>query len=138
MRYSMYKTFACKYKKSVRFIITKYSKNGEFSIPYDTKIGKNYCVFHNTGFGRKEFPFKGEVDVLPRYVNTHKFREQVERLKAGICELCGKINTEICMHHVKKLKDLTGQSEWVKRMKEKRRKSLAVCFDCHELIHKSI
>jgi hypothetical protein len=138
MEYSMYKTFACKYKKSVRFIVNKYSKNGEFSIPYDTKTGKKFCVFHNTGFGRKKIPFKGEVDVLPSYVNTYKVREQVERLKAGICELCGKINTEICMHHVKKLKDLTGKSEWVKRMKEKRRKSLAVCFDCHKLIHKNI
>jgi group II intron reverse transcriptase/maturase len=137
MEYSMYKTFGCKYKKSVRFIKTKYFKNGEFSIPYDTKTGKKYCVFHNTGFGRKEIPFKGEVDVFPRYINTYKFREQVERLKAGICELCGKENTEIYMHHVKKLKDLTGQSEWVKQMKKKRRKSLAVCFDCHEFIHKS-
>jgi group II intron reverse transcriptase/maturase len=138
MEYSMYKTFARKYKKSMRFIINKFSKNGEFSIPYYTKSGMKHCIFYNSGFGRKGIPLKGKIDVSPRYVKTYTFREQVERLKSGICELCGKIDTDICMHHVKKLKDLTGQSEWVKRMKKIRRKSLAVCIDCHNLIHKSI
>jgi hypothetical protein len=137
MEYSMYKTFANKYKKSVGFIINKFSKNGEFSIPYNTKSGRKYCIFHNTGFGRKEFPLKEEVDVLPKHVKRYKFREQVERLKSGICELCGNMDTDICVHHVKKLKDLTGQSEWVKLMKKIHRKSLAVCINCHELIHRS-
>ena len=137
MEYSMYKTFARKYEKSVGYIITKFSKNGEFRIPYTTKSGQKYCVFHNTGFKRKEFPFKGEVDMLRKYTETFRPPKLIKRLKAGICELCGKKNIEISMHHVKKLKDLTDQSAWEKLMKKKRRKSLAVCFDCHELIHKS-
>jgi nitrate/TMAO reductase-like tetraheme cytochrome c subunit len=70
-------------------------------------------------------------------VKRYKFREQVERLKSGICKLCGNLDTDICVHHVKKLKDQKGQSEWVKLMKKIRRKSLAVCIDCHKLIHKS-
>jgi len=138
MEYSMYKTYGRKYEKSVRFIINKYSKNGEFRIPYDTKAGVKHCLFHNTGFARNEIPLKGEVDTLPRYVNTYKLREQIRRLKAGVCELCGKVNIEVYMHHVKKLKDLRGQTEWEELMKMKRRKSLAVCSDCHELIHESI
>jgi hypothetical protein len=95
-------------------------------------------VFHNDGFGRREIPLKGDVDVLPRYVQRAKMREQVKRLKAGVCELCGKENIEVYMHHIRKLKDLKGQSEWEELMKKKRRKSLAVCFDCHNLIHESI
>jgi len=138
MEYSMYKTYGRKYEKSVRFIINKYSKNGEFRVPYDTKAGVKYCVFYNEGFGRKEIPLKGEVDVLPRYVQQSKIREQVKRLKAGVCELCGKENIEVYMHHIRKLKDLKGQTEWEELMKKKRRKSLAVCFDCHNLIHESI
>ncbi len=138
MEYSMYKTYGRKYEKSVKQIINKYSADGEFRIPYDTKAGKKNCVFHNDGFGRKEIPLKGEVDVLPRYVDRYKLREQVKRLKAGVCELCGKENVDVYMHHVKKLKDLKGQSEWEELMRMKRRKSLAVCFDCHELIHESI
>ena len=138
MEYSMYKTYGRKYEKSVRFIIDKYSRDGEFRIPYDTKAGVKYCMFHNTGFARKEIPLKGDVDVFPKYVNVFKLREQVKRLKAGVCELCGKTDIEVYMHHVSKLKDLKGQSEWEELMRMKRRKSLAVCFDCHELIHESI
>lgn len=138
MEYSMYKTFGRKYEKSVKHIINKYSKNGEFRVPYDTKAGEKYCIFYNEGFKRKEIPLKGDIDALPRYAQRSKFREQIKRLKAGICELCGKENTEVYMHHVRKLKDLKGQSEWEELMRKKHRKSLAVCFDCHEIIHDSI
>ena len=134
MEYSMYKTYGRKYEKSVKHIINKYSVNGEFRVAYDTKAGKKYCTFYSEGFGRKEFPLKGEIDMLPRY----KFKEQVKRLKAGVCELCGKENIEVYMHHVRNLKDLSGQSEWEEVMRKKRRKSLVVCFDCHESIHESI
>jgi len=42
------------------------------------------------------------------------------------------------VHHVRKLADLdmTGSPpEWVMFMANKRRKSLVVCDECHELIH---
>jgi hypothetical protein len=44
------------------------------------------------------------------------------------------------MHHVKKLKDLekNGRNEspeWMKRMIAMRRKTLAVCHECHIKIH---
>jgi hypothetical protein len=139
MEYSMYKTFGRKYGKSVRYIITKYSRNGEFRIPYTTKAGPKYCIFHNTGFKRQEFPFKTEVEVFQKKcMEVLRPLKLIDRLKAGMCELCGKLHIEVYMHHVKKLKDLTGNSEWEKVMKKKRRKSLAACFDCHKLIHESI
>jgi len=138
MEYSMYKTFAGKYSSTVKKTIDKYSKDGEFRIPYDTKTGERHCVFYNEGFARKEIPLKGEIDMLPRFANRYKIREQVKRLKAGVCELCGKDNIPITMHHVRKLKDLKGHSEWEELMRKKHRKSLAVCNDCHELIHETI
>jgi len=139
MKYSMLKTFGRKYRKTVRYIINKFSRNGEFRIPYTTKTGPKHCVFHNTGFKREKFPFKSEVETFQKKcMDAFRPLKLIDRLKAGACELCGKINTETHMHHVKKLKDLTGKSAWEKLMKKKRRKSLAVCFNCHELIHKSI
>jgi group II intron reverse transcriptase/maturase len=138
MEYSMYKTLAGKYKSSVKKIINKYTKDGEFRIPYETKGGEKYCVFYNEGFSRKEIPLKGEIDVLPRFVDRYKIRGQIKRLKAGKCELCGKDNISVIMHHVRKLKDLKGDSEWENLMRTMRRKSLAVCSDCHDLIHESI
>jgi group II intron reverse transcriptase/maturase len=136
MEYSMYKTYAAKYKTTVKKIIDKYTSEEEFRIPYD--VGDKYCVFYNEGFSRKEIPLKGEIDMLPSFANRYKIREQVKRLKAGVCELCGKENIPVIMHHVRKLKDLKGNSEWEELMRTKRRKSLAVCNDCHEMIHESI
>jgi group II intron reverse transcriptase/maturase len=136
MEYSMYKTYARKYDSSVSKIINKYSINGVFSIPYDTKDGKKYCIFYNEGFARKEIPLKGEVDVMPRYAKRKEYRGQIKRLKAEICELCHKENVPVVMHHVRKLKDLKGNAEWENVMLMLRRKSLAVCNDCHDLIHK--
>jgi len=43
----MYKTFAGKYKSSVREIINKYYRDGEFRIPYETKDGEKQCLFYN-------------------------------------------------------------------------------------------
>ena len=80
---------------------------------------------------------KGEVDMLPRFADRYKIMEQVKRLKAGICELYGKDNIPVIMHHVRKLKDLKGNSEGEELMRNKRRKSLAVCNYCHDLIHES-
>jgi len=138
MEYSMYKTYAGKYKKSVKFIINKYTKDKDFRIPYKTKDGIKYCVFYNEGFARKEIPLKGEIDVIPKFVKRHKVLGQIKRLKAGRCELCGKENIPVIMHHVRKLKDLKGNTEWENLMRTIHRKSLAVCSDCHDVIHESI
>ncbi|MEE3405116.1 MAG: group II intron reverse transcriptase/maturase [Acutalibacteraceae bacterium] len=52
MEFSMYKTFACKYRSTVSKIIDKYSINGVFSVPYDTKAGRKYCEFYHDRFKR--------------------------------------------------------------------------------------
>jgi hypothetical protein len=68
--------------------------------------------------------------------------ELLNRLLAENCELCGKTHVSLNGHHVKKLKDLKerwkGKSEkptWVRKMIEKRRKTLFVCEECHRKIH---
>lgn len=60
--------------------------------------------------------------------------EIVQRLLSETCELCGAAGP-VQMHHVHKLADLKGRSHWEKVMAARRRKSLAVCQDCHQKIH---
>jgi PHP family Zn ribbon phosphoesterase len=66
--------------------------------------------------------------------------ELIKRLLAEKCELCGsKMNVEV--HHIRKLADLKekGRKEkprWVKKMAQRRRKTLIVCANCHENIHR--
>ena len=135
MEYSMYKTFACKYRTTVRKIIDRYSENGIFYVPYQTKVGMKRCEFYHDGFKRiKEVLVN--ADTLPEYVRKYTNpNSNAARIKRGICELCGQKTDDIRMHHVRRLKDLTGGNDWEMLMRKMRRKSLAVCKVCHEKIH---
>ena len=131
----MYKTYACKYRSSVKKIVRKYSKNGVFSIPYQTRTGLGYCGFYHDGFQRiREVML--DADTLPDYRRKYDApNSNASRIKRGVCELCGQKTGDIRMHHVRKMKDLTGNNAWEKLMMKMRRKSIAVCKECHDKIH---
>ncbi|WP_459689638.1 HNH endonuclease [Agathobaculum sp. TL06] len=59
----------------------------------------------------------------------------MERIKAEKCEFCGKENVPLQMHHVRKLKNLKGKEPWKQFMISRKRKTLAVCVECHRKIH---
>lgn len=138
MEYSMYKTFACKYRSTVSKMIDKYSRNGIFSVPYQTKKGPKWCEFYHGGFKRiKEVHL--DADALPEYGRKYSNpNSNAARIKRGVCELCGQSAKDICMYHVRKMKDLTDNTEWDRLMKKMRRKSLAVCKSCFDKIHNQI
>lgn len=137
MEYSMYKTYANKYRTTMTKIINKYKRDRKFVVPYKTKSGMKLCEFYNKGFKRIK---KAELDVdtLPAYKKYDRPNTIAARLKRGICELCGVKSDRIRMHHVRKLKELKGNSEWERTMIKMRRKTLAVCKECHDLIHQKL
>ena len=135
MEYSMYKTYACKYRSTVRKIIDRFSRDGVFAVPYETKGGTKYCEFYHGGFKRVRQTLI-EPDTLPEYSRRYdRPGSNAARIKRGVCELCGEKTDDIRMHHVRKLKDLTGNNVWEEKMRKTRRKTLAVCRRCHEMIH---
>jgi group II intron reverse transcriptase/maturase len=136
MEYSMYKTYAGKYRTSKKKIIAKHKKNGVFAIPYTNKRGYTfYREFYDKGFKRKEMPDVNLNDRLPNTIAITGGRNGlITRLQAGVCELCGS-SDELEMHHVRKLKDLKGKSDWEVKMIARKRKTLAVCTKCHHKIH---
>ena len=135
MKYSMLKTFAAKYRTKVSKIKAKYVKNGLFTIAYTTKAGTKESTFFAGPFKRRTTPLLGQVDTLAAYVTYDSPNSVIGRLKAKTCELCGAVCDDIELHQVKRLKDLTGQYEWERVMKARRRKTLAVCPACHANIH---
>ncbi len=137
MEGSMLKTFAAKYKSSVNKVKAKYARNGVFGVDYHNKAGKQRCEFYHGGFTKKEEALLGEVDILPEYRKYNRPNSLATRLKAGVCELCGNNTGEIHMHHVKRLKDLTGKTEAELLMMKKRRRSLALCTDCFNRVKSS-
>lgn len=135
MSYSMYKTFARKYKSSVKKILFKYKKGGTFKVAYENSKGKMLCQsFYHDGFKRKKIAGATSCDTIPRTVTITGGRNSLmERLKLQVCELCGATD-KLEMHHVRKLKDLKGKSDWERNMIARRRKTLAVCSKCHAKI----
>jgi hypothetical protein len=58
----------------------------------------------------------------------------MDRLRTRKCEYCGAID-DLKMYHVRKLNKLKGKHDWEKVMIARRRKTLAVCNHCYEMIH---
>lgn len=135
MEYSMYKTFARKYRISMKQAIAKFSVDGKFRVPYGTKSGTRHCYFYDGGFKRKKQPVQNVGDTLPQFREYDAPNTLAGRLRTGECELCGAKTKEMVMHHVRKMADLTGSSDWETLMRKKRRKTLAVCPQCHDRIH---
>lgn len=136
MEYSMYRTFAAKYSTRIRKIINKYKLNGEFGVTYQTASGTKRRVFYRKGFKRQPFPDKDYSEILPQFQRYKKPNSLIARIRAGKCEYCGKETKEIQVHQVRKLKYLQGGTVWEELMKTKRRKTLVVCTECHDAIHK--
>lgn len=136
MKFSMYKTFAGKYKSSIRKIVRKYSQNGDFAVSYPTKNGTNSIVFYNQGMRYDDKVVVTEnPDTIGRANENRRYTRLIDRLKGNVCEWCGAETKDIEIHHVRKLKDLSGKAEWERHMIARRRKTLALCHSCHVKLH---
>ena len=135
MKYSMLKTFAAKYRTKVSKIKARYVKDGNFTVPYDTKAGRKESVFDNKQIKRSKEPMLGQIDIKETYKRYGKPNGLARKLKAKTCELCGTYCDDIEIHQVKRLKDVDRSTEWGSLMLAKRRKTLAVCPACHIKIH---
>lgn len=145
METSLLKTLAHKHRSTVHKMSHKYRSILE------TPHGPRRClqVTVERGEGRKPlvarfggFPLKRERNVTltdVRPVMAPAYNELIKRLLAERCEMCGSTaNLEV--HHIRRLADLDrpGRREkpaWIKLMARRKRKTLAVCRNCHTAIH---
>jgi len=134
MEYSCLKTLAGKHCTTSRKIIQKYRDGkGGWSVPYETKKGakrRNFAKFMDCK------NIDNFNDTAIDFVKYAKARTTFEdRLSAKVCELCGKTDAPLEIHHVNKVKNLKGKQDWEIVMITKKRKTLAVCKSCHHKIH---
>lgn len=134
MEYSMYKTFAGKYRSTVRKINKKYRCNRLFTVKYEQKGAIKSRTFYKTSFKRRTTAFNGSCDIEPYSIADVSRTNLTDRLKAGKCELCGATG-KLIMHHVRNLKDLKGKESWERLMSARKRKTIALCPSCHRLRH---
>lgn len=131
MEYSCLKTLANKHKSSTRKMINMYRDGQSWSVPYETKSGINRV--HTVKIADCKKGYASDIIFQPKNIVWKSTIR--DRLNAGVCELCGKTDANLYeVHQVTKLKAL-GDSEWETVMKQKRRKTLVVCSECHAKIH---
>ena len=134
MEYSMYKTFAGKYRSTVRKINKKYRYNKLFTVKYEQQGVIKSRTFYKTSFKRRTTAFNGSCDIEPYSIADVSRTNLTDRLKAEKCELCGATG-KLIMHHVRNLKDLKGKESWKRLMSARKRKTIALCPSCHRLRH---
>lgn len=139
MEWSLYLTLARKLNLTSMKVKKKYRRDKDFVIPYKDKNGVEKCrVLYNGGFKRRNPNINGNIDKLPMRISL-PFPSVAERLKSGVCELCGKEHVKkLIVHEVRNLNHLKGDKESEQVMLAMRRKILVVCEDCFELIQQGI
>jgi group II intron reverse transcriptase/maturase len=144
METSMLKTLARKHRSSVSKmaarhkakLVTPHGPRTCFEASVE-RVGRKPLVARFGGIPLKRHKgavLTDRVTTGPVYPN----KELIRRLQAGRCELCKRTDS-ISVHHVRSLAALTQpgrpKPEWAQVMAQRRRKSLVVCGDCHDLIH---
>lgn len=138
MEYSFYRTMACKYRTSVRKIISKFRINKNIGIKYqDNKGNEKVRILWKGSLAKDPKPLGVEVDTIHKPKGILKRPKLAERLNSNRCEWCGKHTKELEVHQVRTLKELDEKEDWSRFMKKINRKTLVVCKDCHAKIHKS-
>ncbi len=127
---SFLKTMANKHKSHIGRVAKQLRKGTTLTV-VSTKTGKEYPLFKLRNL------------TTPKIANDetrrgyHSKTELEDRMQARKCEYCGATKGYFEVHHVRKLKDLKGKTDWERRMMEKARKTLVLCRTCHHALHKN-
>lgn len=134
MEYSCLATLAGKHNSSISKIARQHRKGKYWSVTYITNSGiekeKRLVTLKDCQNGKcNDATTKhGYIPVTNASIRA--------RLATGVCELCGKKTDEpMEVHLIPSIKTLQGEELWKQIMRNKRRKTLVVCSDCHKTIH---
>lgn len=136
MEYSCLKTLAKKHKTRISAIKKMYKFGHSWGIPYETKSGKNRMMIIKFSDLKKGAVYHN-ADTIAHHVHFNNSNALEDRLRANKCELCGTVDIPLEIHHINKLKNLSGKEQWEKAMIARKRKTLVVCQNCHKSIHHS-
>lgn len=132
--YSMYHTFAAKYRRRMTQVIARHMKDGVFGIQYVTPKGTEKRIeFYHDGFKKKAEASGSYVDTIPAPVTIYNFKskELIVRLLKGQCEWCGDPCEKPKVRQVKRLSALRQDVEWQALMLKKRRVAIVLCEACY-------
>jgi len=144
METSMLKTLASKHRSTVSKMAAKHK--AKIATPHGPRVcfeasiardSRNPLIARFGGIPLKRQKTAILIDRQP-HRPLYPPTQLITRLLRGRCELCEQTE-HIEVHHIRKLADLattgTASLAWAQIMANKRRKTLVVCRDCHDLIH---
>jgi len=139
MEYSCLKTLANKHKTSISKLKRKYGIGHTWGIRYETRAGHKTMKIVRYSDLKRGIEYQSKVDTIRDYTYLGARNSLEARLRANRCELCGAEGEGYTfeINHVNKVKNLKGKQYWEKAMLSRQRKTLVVCRECHEKIHKS-
>ena len=129
-------TLANKHNSSISKENARLRQGKDLTVCVNTKEGKprRYTLFTLRDW--KPPQTKENVDEMPTKAYLRFSRSTLEqRLTANVCESCGKEGGYFEVHHIRKLKDLQGKQWWEQVMSSRKRKTMILCNECHDLLH---
>ena len=139
-QWSFFATLSHKHKSSIGKVARKMKLSAQSG--YELKVNingipKSYRLFRLKDHEPPKI-HNSNVDTpwdTTRFTMTRS--ELVQRLNANTCEYCGKTGGYMEVHHIKALKDVQGKKQlWQQMMCAKRRKTMVLCVDCHNELHR--
>jgi RNA-directed DNA polymerase len=135
---SLLKTLAGKHQTSVSKIARKLRESpGEYVLT-DKHNGRVRTVRLFRLKDLEDYPRSyATVDAVP---NTPRLRivysELLKRVQSRSCEYCGRTGGYFEVHQIGQMKSiLNGFEPWQQLMIKRRRKTLILCIECHQLLH---
>ena len=144
MQRSLARTIANKMKLTSAKVYKRYgtigtaTKRKTLGVTVETKSGEKVIMFADYSL-RKQW--KATNNDRDPFVPALPYKELTQRLNATECELCGKTDKQLEVHHIRRLKDIRRKvregiaARWQEVMAYRHRKTLVVCYPCHRLIH---
>jgi group II intron reverse transcriptase/maturase len=144
METSMLKTLAGKHHTTVSKAAAHYRAKvmtpGGLRTCFEARLDRGsreplIAKFGEVQLVREAYAWVVDPDDGPR---PYPRKELLRRVAARRCELCGITGLEVVVHQVKGLSVLDPAGPlWEGIMVRRRRKTLVVCHDCHDLIHQA-
>lgn len=135
---SFFRTLAAKRQCSSKKVIKSLKKGPNryvISVEKEGKGIKEYELLASTRQLKTEKVTYGQIDLIPKTWMYQSRNELTRRLLADQCEWCGNRDTQVEVHHVRKLGNLKGKTPWERQMIERRRKTMVLCVECHHELH---
>lgn len=133
---SFLRTIATKRQTGIRQVIRSMKRgNNEFVlVTYINDVPHEHRLVSSTRHIHKVC-IDWDVDRKPNTIIYRARTELGQRLAARQCEWCGTTTGYMEVHHVRKLKDLKGKSNWERYMIGRQRKTIVMCRKCHHQLH---